>query len=327
MLHTQFIQKLEKNYDNVFNYTGGNPSLRMVTSLAAQYTYVNRTYSGLEHQAMMDRITSGESMFSIFQKYRSNSNLVYKIAAHLLLKENAEQHVIELKKKDSILAECGFRPSPYRLVSAFFVKDTAHGVRAKKLYDEMNKFHPILTRKSDFPFAILLTANNDDSIALRAETMNRYFHKLRELGFSLGDALQTLTQILALFDVHYNEELVYYVAQLKTELENRGVHVKRVHYPYIGMLALTATKLQLIEEIVKLEKQLQHSKATRGVRELALVLAIQYLVRDYQDAQHAVNSTTFTSWLELFQFSEFFLYISFDIANGLTDLFDIDLNF
>lgn len=53
----------------------------------------------------------------------------------------------------------------------------------------MNKFHPILTRKSDFPFAILLTANNDDSISLRAETMNRYFHKLRELGFSLGDAL------------------------------------------------------------------------------------------------------------------------------------------
>ena len=112
MLHTQFIQRLEKNYDHVYNYTGGQPDLRMVTSLAAQYTYVNRTYSGLEHQAMMDRITSGESMFSIFQKYRSNSNLVYKIAAHLLLKENAEQHVIELKKKDSILAECGFSPSP-----------------------------------------------------------------------------------------------------------------------------------------------------------------------------------------------------------------------
>lgn len=55
--------------------------------------------------------------------------------------------------------------------------------------------------------------------------------------------LQTLTQILTFFDVHYNEELALYVAQLKTELENRGVHVKRVHYPYISMLALTATKL------------------------------------------------------------------------------------
>lgn len=326
-MYTQFIQQLEKNYDSVFNYTGGQPGLQMVTSLAAQYTYVNRTYSGLEHQAMMDRMTSGESMFSIFQTYSSNSNLLYKIAAHLLLRRNVEEHVMDLKKKDAILAECGFRPSPYRLVSAFFVKDSAHGVRAKKLYDEMNKLHPILTRKSDFPFAILLTANNDDNIALRAETMNCYFRKLRELGFSLGDALQTLTQILTLFDVHYNEELAHYVAQLKIELENRGVHVKRVHYPYIGMLALTATKLQLIEEIVKLEKQLQHSKATRGVRELALVLAIQYLVRDYQGAQQAVNSTTFTGWLELFQFSELFLYFSFDIANGLTNLFGIDFNF
>ena len=326
-MHTQFIQKLEKNYDNVFNYTGGQPGLRMVTSLAAQYTYVDRTYSGLEHQAMMDRMTSGESMFSIFHTYSGNSNLLYKIAAHLLLRGNAEEHVIDLKKKDAILAECGFRPSPYRIVSAFFVKDTAHGVRAKRLYDEMNKFHPILTKKSDFPLAILLTANNDDSIALRAETMNRYFQKLRELGFRLGDALQTLTQILTVFDVHYNEELAHYVAQLKTELENRGVSVKRVHYPYIGMLALTATKLELIEEIVKLEKQLQHSKATKGVRELALVLAIQKLVRDYQAVQHAVDSTTFTGWLELFQFSDFFLYISIDIANGLTDLFEMDFNF
>lgn len=326
-MQTQFIQRLEKNYDQVYNYTGGQPDLRMVTSLAAQYTYVNRIYSGLEHQAMMDQITSGESMFSIFYTYRSNSNLVYKIAAHLLLRENAEQHVVELKKKDAILAECGFKASPYRLVSAFFVKDTAHGVRAKKLYDEMNKFHPILTNKSDFPLAILLTANNDDSIALRAETMNRYFRKLRELEFSVGDPLQTLTQILTLFDVRYNEELVYYVAQLKVELENRGVQVKRIHYPYIGMLALTATKLQLIEEIVKLEKQLQHSKATKGVRELALVLAIQCLVREYQDAQQAVDSTTFSGWLELFQFSDFFLYLSFDIANGLTDLFAIDFNF
>lgn len=326
-MHTQFIQKLEKNYDYVFNYTGGQSGLRLVTSLAAQYTYVNRSYSGLEHQAMMDRMISDEPIFSVFHTYKGHHNLLCKIAAHLLLIGNVEEHVAELKKKDTILAECGFRTSPYRLVSAFFVKDTAHGIRAKKLYDEMNKFHPILTRKSDFPFAILLTANNDDSIALRAETMNRYFHKLRELGFSLGDALQTLTQILTLFDVHYNEELALYVAQLKTELENRGVHVKRVHYPYIGMLALTATKLQLIEEIVELEKQLQHSKATKGARELALVLAIQYLVRDYQDAQHAVHSTTSTGWLELFQFSDFFLYISFDIASGLTHLFNIDVDF
>ena len=90
MLHTQFIQKLEKNYDNVFNYTGGNPSLRMVTSLAAQYTYVNRTYSGLEHQAMMDRIKSNESMFSIFHKYSGNSNLLYKITSGLVFNLSIE---------------------------------------------------------------------------------------------------------------------------------------------------------------------------------------------------------------------------------------------
>ena len=326
-MHIQFIQRLENNYDHVFNYTGGQPGLRMVTSLAGQYTYVNRSYSGLEHQAMMDRMASSDSMFSIFHTYSGNDNLLYKIAAHLLLRGNVEGHVVELKKKDAILAECGFRSSPYRLVSAFFVKDTAHGVRAKRLYDKMDKFYPILTKKSDFPLSILLTANNDDSITLRAETMNHYFRKLRELGFDLGDALQTLTQILTIFDVQYNEELAHYVRKLKIELENRGVHVKRAHYPYIGMLALAATKLQLIEEIVQLEKQLQQCKATKGVRELSLVIAIQYVVRDYQDAQYAVDSKIFTNWLELFQFSEFFLYLPFNMTNGLTDLFNIDFNF
>ena len=316
MLHTQFIQKLEKNYDSVFNYTGGQPNLRMVTSLAAQYTYVNRDYSGLEHQAMMDRMISGESMFSIFHTYRGNSDVLYKIAAHLLLRGNAEELVFELKKKDAILAECGFRSSPYRLVGAFFVKDTAHGVRAKKLYDEMHKLQPVLTRKSDFPLAVVLTLNNNDGIALRAETINRYFHKLLELGFGAGDTLQTLAQILTIFDVRYNEELVHCVTQLKRELVNRGVQVKTIHYPYIGMLALTNTNLQLVEETIELEKQLQQSKATKTVEELALVMAIQHVVRNYQNKQSALDPTNATNWLELFQFSEFFLYISVDVVNG-----------
>ncbi|MFF5996358.1 DUF4003 family protein [Lysinibacillus sp. KU-BSD001] len=325
-MYTHFIQKLETNYDKVFNYTGGQPDLQIVISLAAQYTYAGRTYSGLEHQAIIDQLACNESI-NVFSTYGSDIRLQYKIAADLVLKGNVKEHLAQLNKNDRLLAECGFSRSLYRMVSAFFVKDVAHGMRAKKLYDEMNKYHPMLTRKSDFPFAILLTANNTESASAHAQTMNHYFKSLRERGFKLSDALQSLTQILMFFDVHEHKELVDYVAQLKIEFEHRGVQVKKIHYPFIGLLALTATDLQLVEEIVKLEQQLRSSRVTNGVKELGLIIAIQKLVFDYAEVQQAIHTTQMTSWADLLQFSDGLLYFSFHFIDGLTDLLDINLNF
>lgn len=324
---TQFIQMLEQNYTKVFNYTGGHPDLRIVASLAAQYTYAGRTYSGVEHQTVMDKMTSGEPKFRVFRPCSNNMGLLYKVAANLVLQGNMEENTKVVEERDTLLGERGFVRSPYRVISSFFVKDKAHADRAKRLYDEMNKHHPILTRKSDFPLAVLVTAAEDDSIVLRAQTMHDYFSALRTSGYKAGDSLQTLTQILTLYDAHFHKELADYVTQLKIELENKGIHIKRLHYPFIGILALAAADVQVVEEIVILEGQLRKTKALKAVKELALIIAIQKLVRDYGDVQEVIDPPRFAIWQEVIGLGDFFLYLPTGVADGLSGLLDIDLNF
>lgn len=323
---TEFIQMLERNYMKVFNYTGGHPDLRIVASLAAQYTYTGRTYSGVEHQAVMDQMTSGEPPFRVFRPCTNNTGLLYKVAANLLLQGNIEEYALEVEEKDALLDAYGFARSPYRVISSFLVKDKAHADRAKRLFEEMNKHHPILTRKSDFPLAVLVTAAEDNNIALRAQTMYDYFGALRAQKFKAGDSLQTLTQLLTLYDAHFHTELVEYVVQLKIELENRGIHIKRLHYPFIGILTLAAADLQVVEEVVKFEEQLRKTKALKAVKELALVIAIQKIMRD-EDVQKIMDFPRLTIWQDVLELGDFFLYLPTGVTEGLSGLLDIDLNF
>ncbi|KGR86747.1 DUF4003 family protein [Lysinibacillus odysseyi] len=323
----QFIQMLEKNYTKVFNYTGGHPDLRTVVSLAAQYTYANRTYSGVEHQAVMDKMTSGKGPFHVFRPCSRNIGLLYKVAASLLLDGNIEESALQVEKKDSLLDEHRFGQSSYRVISSFFLKDKKHAGRAKKLYDKMSKHHPILTRKSDFPLAVIVTAPEDSDIDLYAQTMHDYFDALHMLGFKAGDSLQTLTQILTLYDAHFQQEFAEYVAQLKIELEKKGIHIKRIHYPFLGILALSAADTQVIVKVVMLEEQLRNSKALKGVKELALIIAIQKFVREYGGLHQVIDTQRFTGWQGILELGDLFFYLPVGATEGLAGLLDIDVNF
>ena len=326
-MHTQFIQTLEKNYANVFNYTGGHPNLRLIAALAVQYTFAGRLYSGVEHQAMMDRMESEDPLFRVFRSCRKNIGLYYKMAAYLLLQGSMEERALKVEEKDALLGEHGFAHSPYRVISAFFLEDKAHAGRAKRLYDEMNRLHPILTRKSDIPLAVLVTARGDENIPLHARTMNDYFEALRKRGFKAGDSLQTLTQILTMYDIHFHMELAEYVTQLKIELENKGIHIKKLHYPFIGILALSAADLQVVGEVALLEGLLRETTVLRRVKELALIVAIQKLVRDHAEIQEAIDTTSAIHWEEILEMGDFFLSFPSGIPDGLSDLLGVDLNF
>ncbi|WP_332649112.1 DUF4003 family protein [Lysinibacillus sp. 54212] len=321
-----FIRQLELNYRKVFNYTGGAPDLRVVVSMAAQYTFAGAVYSGVRHQEVVDRIEQGESFLSIFRTFGGQAGMQLKLAAHLLLNGNVEEEILRLKKNDALLQECKFARSPYRVVSALFVEDTAHAVRALALHRAMNKHHPILTTKSDFPYAILLTAGNEDDVHIRAKTMHEYYIRLKELDFKMGDTLQSLTQLMTLYSAQYEEQFALYVAKLKDELEQRDVKVKKLHYPFIGILALTATDTQFIENIIDLHKGLTSLKMFKGVEELALVVAIQKLVKDYGAVQEVIDVSKYSRWQELLEFSEFFVCFPSAISNGIGEIFNVDFN-
>ena len=232
-----------------------------------------------------------------------------------------------VEEKDAFLHESRFARSPYRVISSFFLKDQAHASRAKKLYDKMSRQHPILTQKKDLPLAVLVTASDEHSIELCAQTMNAYFNALRMLGFKAGGSLQTLSQMLTLYDTFFQQEVSEYVTQLKIELENRGIHIKRLHYPFLGIITLAAADLQIVDEVAVLEEELRNTKALKGVKEFALVIAIQKLVREHADLQQAIDIQRLTAWQEILELGDFLFDLPAGATEGLADLLDIDLNF
>lgn len=323
-LNAAFIRHLESNYIKVFNYTGGAPGLGVVVSLAAQYTYAEANYSGVGHQEVMDRIKHCD--VRIMRLFGGRTGLKLKLTSYLLLNGNVEEALVRLKKNDALLHECKFARSPYRLVSALFVEDTAHAKRALALHKAMNKHHPILTTKSDLPFAILLTAGNTEDVNIRAKTMHTYYDRLKASGFKMGDSLQSLTQLVTLYSPNFEEEFAQYVVKLKEAIEQRGIKVKRVHYPFIGILALTATNTTLIETIISLHKRLLALEMFKGVEEYALVVAIQKLVKDYIAVKNLININSLGRWSDILDLSEFIMDFPSLISDGIGQLFNLDFN-
>ncbi len=322
-MHTDFISKLEANYERVFQYTGGHPDSRIVTLVAAQYTFADKEYSGVKQQQVIDLLQADKTISSGYI-FGGSPTILSKLACYLILKgEPIEEQLARLRKKERLLAGCGFKKSPYRLASALFVEDTAHGVRAKSLYDTMRKKQPILTRKSDFPFVVFLTAKEGAPVSTRVRTMYEYFMNLRRYGFKMGDSLQMLAQVLTLFDIQYHDNLVQYVVKMKEMLEQSHIKVKKMHYPYLGILALAATNRANMEDIIQLEAQLRQTKALKGAKHLALMLAIQKLVRQYVDTEDLVTTAQFTHWSDLFSFSDFFLSFDSVIPEGIEGFLEL----
>src|SRR5690606_8091685 len=125
-----------------------------------------------------------------------------------------------INQNDKLLAEVKFKKSPFRIIGALFLQDDSyeHAKRAKALFDELNRRQPFLTSKEDIPYVIVLTSDQGDSVLKRAETIQRYYLDLKKNHFIIGNHLQALSQIMAIYSTEYNELLLQYIIQLKQKL-------------------------------------------------------------------------------------------------------------
>lgn len=322
MENAVFIQNLQANYTRVFNYfgTGINPSVAI--GLASQYTFASRTFSGVAFQKTLDDFqqrNTKDSRISIFNNVTTLSNLGYKLVAHLFLHPDCEKEIERLEQNERYLNEVGFKKNTYRSIAALLLVDEYHAKRAKALYNEMRGYHRFLTGKDDIPFAVLLTAEKEGTIGLRAQTMHRYYKELREQGFKTGDELQALSQLLTLYDLRYQDVLVSYVVQLKMEFEKRHIRVKKLHYPYLGLLALVATNTEVVQEITDLHKELLTKKLFSGAKALALIVAIQQTIQGLVRVKETIDLT------QALEISNFMLEMSAQIGSGIFDVFTSDL--
>lgn len=320
-LTTTFVTNFQKNYDRIINYFGNSYSQRFFMSLACHYTIENKQFSGVLLNKVMDTILNQSKKLPL----QYESAISYKIALKLMDVENFDESIVKLEERDMALQRIGFKRSPSRVIGALFLQNDIdlHAKRAKMLFDEMNQKQRFLTTNEDIPYVVMMTEKEHQNPSLRASTIVRYYQELKKQDFIFGNQLQALSQIMTVYSEEYNEMLLKYVVQLRNELTKRNVKVKRIHYPFIGILALAATNDSKIDEIVELYQLLIKQKAFRFEKELALIVAIQKVIRDLSTIQSTVDMTPLTDFENLLFAADVVLEIVTSTAGGISTIIDL----
>lgn len=316
----QFIKMLLDNYNRIFNYTGGH-DLQLMLSLATKYTLAKRQFSGVALEKVLEKIqNNGKNRLPV----QLESKTGYKLAYHLLWQENMEKEVQKIIANDEMLNRVKFKKSTHRIVGALFLQQNQleHAQRAKRLFDEMNRNQRILTSKDDIPYVVFLTNDPNAQPKNQADTILKYYSGLRKNHFTMGNHLQALAQIMTVYSSDYNKLLMQYVVKLREELLERGVKIKKLHYPYLGVLALAATEESKIDEILSLYNHLMKEKIFNNAKDYTLIVAIRKIVNDVLEVQDLIDITSITNIIELFDLVDFVLDIGAFFPSGISDAID-----
>lgn len=283
----QFIQNFQQNYTRINNYLGNN-STQLMMSLATKYTLNNQSFSGVALYKIMESINENKKRSFSFHM---ETTISYKLAAQIFEYGHIESTIEKLIENDHLLQKVGFKKSPLRAIGALLLQDEQHAAKAKQLFDQLKQKQRILTSNEDIPYVLLLTANDTTHTAELAETVLHYYKQLRDHSFSIGNHLQALAQIMTLYSPTYNEQFLQYVILLRDEIEKHHVKVTKIHYPLIGLLAITATDTSTITEIARLHNRLIEEKLFKWNKRYALIIAIQKVVKELTVVQNVVDMT------------------------------------
>jgi len=169
---------------------------------------------------------------------------------------------------------------------------------------------------------VFLTANPIVKAKNQADTIMKYYRELRENQFTMGKHLQVLAQIMTIYSADYNEILFQYVISLRDALTGQGIKVKRVHYPYLGVLALAAANETKISEILSLYTLLKKQTIFKNAKDYVLIVAIEKIVQDVIEVQNVIEMTALTNLLEILNVVDFVLEIGSYVPSGISGVLD-----
>lgn len=316
----QFIKALQDNYNRLFNYTGGQDT-KLMLSLASKYTLAQRQFSGVAIQKIIEEAqASKEQALPIREDITG-----YKLVFYLLQQEDRAKEMKRIAANNLTLGEVNFKNTVQRLVGALYLNRSnhlEHAKRARQLFDEMNRNQRFLTSKEDIPYAVFLTANSDVQPKVQADTIIKYYNSLRDEKFTLGNHLQALAQIMTIYSEDYNKVLLQYVVKLREDLIERRVRVKKLHYPYLGVLALAEIDGTKMNEIISLHNQLFEHRIFKSAKKYALIVAIQKIVQELVEVHNLIDITALANILDLFDIADFILDIGPNFPAGVVDIID-----
>ena len=314
----QFVKRYIQTHEHVYNYFGETTKRTM--QLASAYTLANKQFSGIALQKKFDELNSLlNGNMDTFYTFRS-SIVDMHLAAQFIIGSEDKAELSLYEQRIKRLINAGF-PKKASTVSAshFLTDDEDHANRAYLLHKEMKKYHPILTGADDIPISVFITQNKELNSIDIAKLMNTYYTELKS-HFQQGEALQLLSQLLVLFKPTYDENLVPYVNQLKIEIEKRKVRVTKQFYHLIGVLALSTTNTEVLNEVFEMYSQLIKTKLLKFNKDIAMQIAIQKIIKDKENEMNAAIFGNEIMWSSLLGLIQVFNLMPINISGILPDI-------
>lgn len=278
----EIVREVEMTYELVKSLAGWTVDKNVVLTITSYYVTSEREFDAESLSRAMDALKSKSGWLSPLR-----GNLLPMMAAFLDKPGvDIEKETDRLFEKQRILRSIGFRNTIHSYLAALLMADDPElydheAGQAKKLYDEMKKQHFFLTSDDDYAYAVLL-GKRDENPVDHAKSMRTYYDALKAGGFRSGNELQWMSQVMTYLDITFKTDLVSRAVKV-LDYFKREAKIRPVHYPMIGFLSVFGVGDNELLKIVELTRSLEESQPFKWKREMALSIAIGYVMQELTD--------------------------------------------
>lgn len=168
------------------------------------------------------------------------------------------------------------------------------------VYKGMKAEHLFLTSSSDYPLAVLL-AKTEGSVDELIKNIELFYKKLNENGFRKGNDLQFLSHILSLNHETEANLLVERCTRLFDSFKQSGSKLKPMHYPAVGLLALSDDGEREIETIRQIVNELNSEKGFKWYKDLNFIMAVHLFMSEKMKDSSLLETGIYTTLETLIQ--------------------------
>lgn len=273
------ISLFQENIDILKSFGGKWVDARLVMMTAAQCAAKGKRINGTDFKQLAEMVKKSASAFSPLRTiYFSVAGLIY------VKGNNFDTEINRLHHNYKALKDTGFRSSIHTYIAALLMEKDIDAGRIKDIYEEMKKYHRFLTSYDDYPAAVII-AKRPERVSQLVETSEKYYQALNEKGFYKGNELQFLANMLVM-NGSFSRETLKKVIDTKDAFEKNRNKIKSIHYPAVGIIALsdnTKDAISLVHELTSL-------KELKWYKNIAVTIASIFVSQEYADASAGLTA-------------------------------------
>ena len=287
-------REVEMTYEQVKSLAGWTVDRNVVLTITSYYVTTEREFDSENLSRAMDGIKQKAGWFSPLR-----GNLLPMMAAFLdKPSANIEEEVARLFDKQRTLRSFGLRNTIHSYLAALLMSDEPdlydnEAREAKALYDEMKKHHFFLTSDDDYTYSVMLGKRGFNPVT-HALSMRTYYDALRKEKFRSGNELQWMSQVMTYVDAKFDPALIARAVEILHRFKHE-TKIRPVHYPLIAFLVVFEVEDDDLMKIVELTRTLEDSNLFKWKREMALSIAIGYVMHGLTEHGDKITSSFVTS--------------------------------